>query len=30
MKGIGAADANWPAWYADYMAREQSDEELPQ
>jgi hypothetical protein len=26
---IGAEDANWPAWYADYMVREQSGEELP-
>jgi len=28
-KRIGAADANWPAWYADYMAREQAGAELP-
>ena len=28
-KRIGAADANWPDWYAEYMAREQSGEELP-
>jgi catechol 2,3-dioxygenase-like lactoylglutathione lyase family enzyme len=26
---IGHADANWPDWYADYMVREQSGEELP-
>ena len=29
-KRIGQADPNWPAWYAEYMAREQSDEELPE
>jgi catechol 2,3-dioxygenase-like lactoylglutathione lyase family enzyme len=29
-KRIGAADANWPAWYAGYMVREQSGGELPQ
>jgi catechol 2,3-dioxygenase-like lactoylglutathione lyase family enzyme len=29
-KRIGAADANWPDWYAEYMAREQSGEKLPQ
>ena len=28
-KSIGAADANWPDWYAEYMVREQSGEELP-
>jgi catechol 2,3-dioxygenase-like lactoylglutathione lyase family enzyme len=28
-KRIGAADANWPDWYAEYMAREQSGAELP-
>jgi catechol 2,3-dioxygenase-like lactoylglutathione lyase family enzyme len=28
-KRIGAADANWPDWYADYMVREQAGEELP-
>jgi len=28
-KRIGAADPNWPDWYADYMAREQSGAELP-
>jgi len=27
---IGQADPNWPDWYADYLAREQSGEELPQ
>jgi catechol 2,3-dioxygenase-like lactoylglutathione lyase family enzyme len=26
----GKADPNWPAWYAEYMVREQSGEELPQ
>ena len=26
----GKADPNWPDWYADYMVREQSGEELPQ
>jgi catechol 2,3-dioxygenase-like lactoylglutathione lyase family enzyme len=26
----GQADANWPAWYAEYMVKEQSGEELPQ
>jgi hypothetical protein len=25
----GQADADWPDWYADYMAREQAGEELP-
>jgi catechol 2,3-dioxygenase-like lactoylglutathione lyase family enzyme len=25
----GQPDANWPAWYAEYMVREQSGEELP-
>jgi catechol 2,3-dioxygenase-like lactoylglutathione lyase family enzyme len=25
----GEADENWPAWYADYMVREQAGEELP-
>ena len=29
-KRIGAADANWPDWYADYMVREQTGEEMPQ
>ena len=28
-KRIGAADPNWPDWYAEYMAREQTGEELP-
>jgi len=27
---IGQADENWPDWYADYMGKEQSGEELPQ
>ena len=26
---IGAADANWPDWYAAYMVAEQAGEELP-
>jgi catechol 2,3-dioxygenase-like lactoylglutathione lyase family enzyme len=26
----GERDKNWPAWYAEYMRREQSGEELPQ
>jgi catechol 2,3-dioxygenase-like lactoylglutathione lyase family enzyme len=26
----GQADQNWPGWYAEYMVREQSGEELPQ
>jgi catechol 2,3-dioxygenase-like lactoylglutathione lyase family enzyme len=25
----GQADADWPAWYAEYMVREQAGEELP-
>ena len=25
----GEADADWPAWYAEYMAKEQTGEELP-
>jgi catechol 2,3-dioxygenase-like lactoylglutathione lyase family enzyme len=29
-KRIGAADANWPDWYAEYMVREQTGEKLPQ
>ena len=29
-KRIGAADPNWPDWYAEYMLREQTGEELPQ
>ncbi len=28
-KRIGAADANWPDWYAEYMVREQTGQELP-
>ena len=28
-KRIGEADANWPDWYADYMAREQAGAALP-
>ena len=28
-KRTGKADANWPDWYADYMAREQSGDPLP-
>jgi hypothetical protein len=28
-KRIGEADANWPAWYAEYMVREAAGEELP-
>jgi catechol 2,3-dioxygenase-like lactoylglutathione lyase family enzyme len=28
-KRIGAADPNWPDWYALYMVREQAGEELP-
>jgi catechol 2,3-dioxygenase-like lactoylglutathione lyase family enzyme len=28
-KRIGAADPNWPDWYADYMVREQAGKELP-
>lgn len=27
---IGKADPNWPDWYAEYMVREQSGEDLPQ
>jgi catechol 2,3-dioxygenase-like lactoylglutathione lyase family enzyme len=26
---IGAADPDWPAWYADYMVREQAGTDLP-
>jgi catechol 2,3-dioxygenase-like lactoylglutathione lyase family enzyme len=26
----GEADPNWPAWYAEYMVREQAGEELPE
>lgn len=29
-KRIGAADPNWPDWYAQYMVAEQSGEDLPQ
>ena len=29
-KRIGQAHPNWPDWYAEYMVREQSGEELPQ
>jgi hypothetical protein len=28
-KRSGAADPNWPDWYADYMVREQAGTELP-
>jgi len=28
-KRIGAADENWPAWYASYMVAEQAGTELP-
>ncbi|HEX6104918.1 MAG TPA: VOC family protein [Gemmatimonadales bacterium] len=28
-KRTGERDANWPAWYAEYMVREQSGEEPP-
>jgi catechol 2,3-dioxygenase-like lactoylglutathione lyase family enzyme len=28
-KRTGQRDANWPAWYAEYMVREQAGEELP-
>jgi len=28
-KRIGQADSDWPAWYAEYMVREQSGQELP-
>jgi catechol 2,3-dioxygenase-like lactoylglutathione lyase family enzyme len=27
---IGAADPNWPDWYAEYMVREQTGDALPQ
>jgi catechol 2,3-dioxygenase-like lactoylglutathione lyase family enzyme len=27
---IGAADPNWPDWYAEYMVREQNGQELPE
>lgn len=29
-KRIGAADVNWPAWYAEYIVSEQAGKELPQ
>jgi catechol 2,3-dioxygenase-like lactoylglutathione lyase family enzyme len=29
-KRIGKADPNWPDWYAEFMVREQTGEELPQ
>jgi len=29
-KRTGEADENWPAWYSEYMVREQAGEELPQ
>ena len=29
-KRIGAADPNWPDWYAEYMVREQTGQEPPQ
>jgi hypothetical protein len=29
-KRIGQTDPNWPDWYAEYLVREQSGEELPQ
>ena len=29
-KRIGAADANWPDWYAQYMVSEQAGQQLPQ
>jgi catechol 2,3-dioxygenase-like lactoylglutathione lyase family enzyme len=29
-KRIGAADPDWPDWYADFMVREQAGTELPQ
>ena len=28
-KRIGQADEDWPSWYAEYMVKEQSGEELP-
>jgi hypothetical protein len=28
-KRIGHADEDWPSWYAEYMVKEQSGEELP-
>jgi hypothetical protein len=29
-KRIGQRDENWPAWYAEYMVREQAGDPLPQ
>jgi hypothetical protein len=29
-KRTGQRDANWPDWYAQYMAAEQNGQELPQ
>jgi catechol 2,3-dioxygenase-like lactoylglutathione lyase family enzyme len=29
-KRTGSRDENWPAWYAEYMVREQSGEKLPE
>jgi catechol 2,3-dioxygenase-like lactoylglutathione lyase family enzyme len=29
-KRIGGPDEDWPSWYAEYMVKEQSGEELPQ
>ena len=29
-KRIGAADPDWPEWYADFMVKERAGEELPQ
>jgi hypothetical protein len=29
-KRIGAADANWPDWYASYMVAEQAGTGLPE
>ena len=29
-KRLAARDENWPAWYAEYMVREQSGEKLPE
>jgi hypothetical protein len=28
-KRTGQPDADWPSWYAEYMVKEQSGEELP-
>jgi hypothetical protein len=27
---LGQRDEDWPSWYAEYMVKEQSGEELPQ